>query len=774
MIQWNDFEDTVIRILERNISVNDNEAQNNAIRAPLNQPLFLVAGPGSGKTTVLALRVLKLIYVDDVDPSSIIATTFTKKAASELRSRILGWGDQLRQSFLSNSSYSHLRNQITRVDFNQIVTGTLDSISEEILSEYRAPATPPPIVIEDFVENAIMLKEGLFEHGLHRDQDLFDYTAQFNGSRQNIGDVCDILLQIKDRVFQDRINIEDYRRECAHPGASVACNAINNYLSALRERFLYDFSLLENEFLNRLEQGQLDIFLENIKYLLVDEYQDTNLLQEQIYFNIATRIMRNGGSITIVGDDDQSLYRFRGATVDLFYNFETRIRDQIQIEIDPIFLIKNYRSTDNIVDFCNSFISLDDPYQNSRITDKPPIEPSRIDEYTNFPILGIFRDDVDTLARDLSNYIQQIVRGDGVRIADVQGNQFLIRTNERGGPSDLAVLTFSPKETLGERVRLPALLRSELQRLDPPLNVFNPRGKNFENVREVSILCGLVLECIDPDSTIQDSITKLPRNVRSKYDEWRMIARDFVASNPLYPDFVSKRLDDFVTAWQHRRADDGDWPSEVPLMGLIYKLITWIPEMQNDVEGLVYLEGIVRTIGQTAFFSTYKGNILNDKRWREASIREALWSIFMPLAGGSIDVNEKLLETLPQDRINIMSIHQSKGLEFPLVIVDVGSDFKTKHPSQAKHRFPRIPNNTCLLEDELRPYSPLNVPDTPALDRSFDDLIRLYFEAYSRARDVLIVVGLTSARWHIPNIATGWDRSETQVWGAGLPNIIHI
>ena len=76
MINWNDFERAVINNLNRDISRQSNLNQNNAMRTPLNQSLFIVAGPGSGKTTVIALRVLKLIFVDDIDPLNILVTTW--------------------------------------------------------------------------------------------------------------------------------------------------------------------------------------------------------------------------------------------------------------------------------------------------------------------------------------------------------------------------------------------------------------------------------------------------------------------------------------------------------------------------------------------------------------------------------------------------------------------------------------------------------------------------------------------------------------------------
>ena len=82
MISYEEFKEIVVKTLERDIS--SNQDQNSAISSRADQSLFIVAGPGSGKTTVMVLKILKFIFVDDIAPSEILATTFTKKAAKEL------------------------------------------------------------------------------------------------------------------------------------------------------------------------------------------------------------------------------------------------------------------------------------------------------------------------------------------------------------------------------------------------------------------------------------------------------------------------------------------------------------------------------------------------------------------------------------------------------------------------------------------------------------------------------------------------------------------
>src|SRR5262249_49859273 len=144
-------------------------------------------------------------------------------------------------------------------------------------------------------------------------------------------------------------------------GARSLINEIfDDYHLALQERGMMDFALLEQEVLTRLQNGQLGEFLSQVKVVLVDEYQDTNLLQEGIYFEIAKAC---NGALTVVGDDDQSLYRFRGATVELFSDFERRCKDVLGQTPKKVFLKTNYRSTKSVVTFVNNYATLDAVYQ---------------------------------------------------------------------------------------------------------------------------------------------------------------------------------------------------------------------------------------------------------------------------------------------------------------------------------------------------------------------------------------------------------------------------
>lgn len=783
MINWEVYEKIVIKRLNRRISKKDNPDQHRAISAPITQSQFLVAGPGSGKTTVMVLKILKFIYVDDVHPSSILATTFTRKAAAELRSRILSWGDQIRQHLLKDPKYKDLHPQLRRLDFNQIITGTLDSISEDALRTHRDPGAPPPVVIEEFIASGLMLRIGLFNGEKHHNDDLREYLKEIRGTGWglNTPEMARNLLEIKDRLYYDQVYWDQLQETKDHPGFQLALESIADYTDYLKENLLYDFASLEAEFLDQLEKGKLEKFTNNLKLLLVDEYQDTNLLQERIYFQLARKALENGGSLTVVGDDDQSLYRFRGATVDLFTQYQNRIKQELITETELINLSRNYRSTSNIVNLCNQFSQLDPEFQPARVKDKPPIEAARGDGYTDFPILGLFRDDIPTLSKDLSKFIQQVLN-EGYSFQHENKTYHIQADPQEGSPTDLAILMSSPLElSSSSKPRMPLLLREELKKVN--IQVFNPRGQDLELTWQASLLCGLILECIDPEATIQHSIEKLPHDAKYQFTRWRKKAQDYLESNPEPTNPIS--LKQYVKAWETRTPiGRKTWKRDVPLIELAYQLVTWIPHLKDDVESLVYLEAVTRTMAQTGIFNSFDGNILHDEdeQLNYLSIKEAIWNILVPLASGAIEVDEGLLETLPDDRINIMSIHQAKGLEFPLVIVDVGSDFRQNYTAQEFKRFPKAGGKPCNLEDELRTCSPLDEPERTSRDRAFDDLTRQYFVAFSRPQDVLVLVGLNSVKdgYHtqqgpreIANVATGWSRDGRWHW-RGMGNITMI
>jgi ATP-dependent DNA helicase UvrD/PcrA len=287
-------------------------------------------------------------------------------------------------------------------------------------------------------------------------------------------------------------------------------------------------------------------------------------------------------------------------------------------------------------------------------------------------------------------------------------------------------------------------------------------------------LLGLMLECLDPSDAANNqgriiAGMAVTNSARDAFRRWRQDAQSFLATNPPAIVRQGETLQQVVRRWQ-RFARDGQGPgTEWPLLDVLYNLLPWMPAFQDEPEHQVYLEAVSRAGSQAATFSAYRALILRDEPHRTRSIQSVVRDVLAPIADDLVEVDEDIMPSVPRDRLNIMTIHQAKGLEFPLVIVDVASDFTRNHPKQRFRRFPDSPSPVTLLEDDLSAYTPIGPLRTArsAIQRSFEDLIRLYYVAYSRPQNVLLLVGcLPCLRYNttIPHVATFWRRDQTWPW----------
>lgn len=748
-----------------------NPDQRKAIEAGAGDGVFIVAGPGTGKTACLTLRILKLILVDGISPRGILATTFTRKAAAELRSRILSRGFSLIQALQDDpQTPEKTRGRLARLDINQVITGTIDSICEQLLRDYREPGMMPPVTADEYVSRTLLLRDGLLSEGRYRNDDLDAFLLDLRGGSAygwNLGTKTSLVQVIWSTRFQDQLDWPRFVRSgpvADRPARRLLDEALTAYAQALEERSMVDYTMLEQAVLDRLRQGQLTEFTDQISVVLVDEYQDTNLLQEAIYFEFARAC---DGGLTVVGDDDQSLYRFRGATVELFSQFSERYHRAFEREVAPVFLRTNYRSTRGIVDFVNDYATLDTSYQAVRVADKPPLIAHSGE--VGVPVLGMFRDSLEDLTADLANFVHAVFRGAGYRLPD--GTR-LQRSRDGGDLGDCALLCSSPAErSSGGNPRLPLTLREELADRTPSVAVFNPRGQDVADIDVVEVFGGLLLECLDPGGVVEGSIN-LSQNEAAVLTRWRQSALAY-ADQP-----ARQALMDYASGWASRESGGAGyvWPRSVPTLDLVYGLMHFFPELYDDPEGQVYLEVFTRQLAACEQIGGFKARLVEDPDdlgLSQASVRELLRNFLSPIASGAVGINEDLIEAFPRDRLSILSVHQAKGLEFPLVIVDVGSDFKTNHHAHAFKRFPADAGGPHRIEDLLRPFSELagQTGARPGRDRAFDDLFRQFFVAYSRPQEALLLVGLrtTFPGGRVANVATGWNRAGTCLWDGAIP-----
>lgn len=295
-----------------------NEAQYQAVTT-LEGPLMVLAGAGSGKTRVLTMRIAHLI-TNLVDPFNILALTFTNKAAKEMKERI---GKVVGQS-----------------EAKSLWMGTFHSVFARILrSEAHLLGFPSNFTIYDSQDSLNVIRKVLKDNNI--DADL--YKPKKVQSR--ISNYKNNLITVKAYFGNPELIENDERANMKYMGLIY-----QKYVEACFKNGAMDFDdllLRTNELLTRFPEV-LAKYQDRFRYILVDEYQDTNHSQYLIVKALASKFE----NICVVGDDAQSIYSFRGANIYNILNFKKDYPDAVTVSLE-----QNYRSTQNIVNAANVVIS---------------------------------------------------------------------------------------------------------------------------------------------------------------------------------------------------------------------------------------------------------------------------------------------------------------------------------------------------------------------------------------------------------------------------------
>ena len=276
-------------------------------------PCLVIAGAGSGKTKVLTYKISYLMKEKYIKPWNILAITFTNKAANEMKERVEALvGDAI----------------------NDIWIGTFHSICVRILRRYiDRLGYDHSFAIFDTSDQKTLVKNCMKE--LNIDPKLFTEKSILN----EISNAKNEMLEPEE--FEVRAN-GDYRRE-------ITAKVYKLYQKKLKENNAIDFDDIINFTIKILtDNGDiLEYYSEKFKYILVDEYQDTNKSQ----FMLVTLLASRSGNITVVGDNDQSIYKFRGADITNILNFEKDFPGSSIIKLE-----QNYRCSGNILKVANEAI----------------------------------------------------------------------------------------------------------------------------------------------------------------------------------------------------------------------------------------------------------------------------------------------------------------------------------------------------------------------------------------------------------------------------------
>ena len=342
-----------------------NAAQREAVTAPT-QPVLVLAGAGSGKTRVLVHRIAWLIQVEGVSPYSIMAVTFTNKAAGEMRGRI--------ESLLG-------------VPAGGLWVGTFHGLAHRLLrAHWQEAGLPQSFQIMDADDQLRMVKRVV--RGLELDETRWPpkQAMWFINARKDEGQRPQHIPDTGDPYSRQMVRIyAAYEAACQRAGAVDFAELLLRALELLRD----NASLLEH-------------YRQRFRHILVDEFQDTNTLQ----YGWLRLLAGERNPIFAVGDDDQSIYGWRGARIENILSFTKDFPRALTVRLE-----QNYRSTQNILDAANALIENNDGRMGKNLwTDGARGEPIRL--YTAFNE----QDEARFVAERINEWVEQGNRRDEVAI----------------------------------------------------------------------------------------------------------------------------------------------------------------------------------------------------------------------------------------------------------------------------------------------------------------------------------------------------------------------
>lgn len=757
-----------------------NDQQRDAIRH-VDGPLYLTAGPGSGKTRVLLWRTVNLIVFHGMKPEEIYLSTFTEKAAHQLKEGLrglLGYATSI-----NGQQY----------DLSKMYIGTVHSLCHRILIDRRKflqdfHSSPTPSLLDELgqyfhvskTRNWRRLHEAL---NLEESDDNNQFINQvFNSRFQSKHSAVTSCISFFNRCSEEcleprdiiaRLDDSDENLRRYFKGNSLESEQLvqaYTLYQAYRESLIRnekirntDFSLLQQEaykvLLAREETGHI------FKHVIIDEYQDTNTIQERIFFRLA----QGYKNICVVGDDDQALYRFRGATVENFVDFPARSAKYLNLEPSRISLSINYRSRKKIVDFYTDFMEHADWRRDSdnggyyRVMDKDIQAHNKDDE------LSIVASTPGS-PEDVSSEIAQLVRS-------------LIDQKKVEDPSQIAFLYPSLKSSAVE------YMRNALEAQG--LRVYAPRAGRFLEVDESYDVFGLIALILglpeiqgswggdygnfaDWLQQIEDNAKQLTKQdpslkkyVMGKRDEVSRACKDFLVlkrviesenwalSEPYdmalmkhkllrapglsetgkkllgsaYLDrTVERRLKEgkpFSLDYILKRVTSLDWS----LLDLFYRLTGFnhfkqmfdLAESGEDEGPICNLSLITQYLARFGdeFMPMLTADLLVDSIFHRVFYFSFLFSIFR-LGESEYEDAE---DPFPKGRIPFLTVHQSKGLEFPVVVLG--------NPRRKLH-------DAGFVEKAIFPFCE-NENGEPLTRQAEFDAMRMFYVALSRAQNLLVI-----------------------------------
>lgn len=561
-----------------------NERQKEAVLAT-EGPVLVLAGAGSGKTTVLVNRTAYMISEKHIRPWNILAITFTNKAAREMKDRI--------ERLLGDTA-------------KDMWIGTFHSVCVRILrSCIDLLGYSRDFVIYDTADTKTVMKECLRE---------LDIDEKSFPVRNVLSIISNAKNDLMDAATFENVYKSDYRM-------SIIAKIYYRYQTKLRKNNAVDFDDIILNTVKILSENPdvLSKYQDKFQYILVDEYQDTNNSQ-YLLINLLAQANRN---LCVVGDDDQSIYKFRGANIGNILNFEDDYSDVQKITLD-----QNYRSTQNILDAANSVIS------NNKGRMGKSLWTSNGDGNKVFVYTG-------TNEYDEARYIARQIKK---------------HFDEQGSFSDCAILYRTNAQS--------RVIEEMLMRESVPYKVLS--GLRFYDRKEIKDIIAYLRVVYNPndDVSLARIINEPKRKIgNATLEKARNIAReketslyDVISHADDYPEFKTaiKKLLSFSEIIQSL-IKLKDTVTIEDLTGRILNDTGYMPAlvMEDTTESKTRIENLGEFISVITEFEKNEetGNTLG----------EFLENISLVSDIDGYDENE--------DSAVLMTIHSAKGLEFPIVFL---------------------------------------------------------------------------------------------------------
>lgn len=670
-----------------------NDAQR-AVVAHGEGPLLVIAGPGSGKTFSLVLRAVNLLLQGKAKPSELVICTFTEKAAYELRDRLSAAARKV--------GYA--------ADLSDLRVGTIHGICNQLLQEYRH-RTPLANSYETLDDLAQLLF--LFEH-FDRIVGV-DAQPPYLGRWQTKWGAIEGLRNYFNKITEELVDAEALAA-APNPFLKTLGSAYREYAEALLSQNRVDFAHLQKLVYLLLTDPSLGPTIANrIRYVLVDEYQDTNYVQERLLTHLASAT-RN---LCVVGDEDQSLYRFRGATVRNILEFPRQFPDARVVK-----LTLNYRSHARIVHAYDHWMASADwsnpagpPFRFEKT-----IQPDPVTDHPDYPaVFAIWgttpRDEAARFA-DLVAYLKQ--QG----VIDDYNQVALLLHSVRSDHSGRYIAALEAKG-------IPA---------------FCPRARSFFENEEIRLLVGCLAVMLGYHGEGRGSLSGPALQGLADYVDGCIVdvARQYAPPHPL-----ATRLQEEAARIQQLAGKEA---LDLRPADYLYRLLALEPfrtltKNENRARNLAIFSQLLN-----AFQNYYHYTVVTAAN--RLPLRYHLFNSFLRLLHeGGINEYEDPDQPFPSGYVQVMTIHQSKGLEFP--VVAVGSlHTQTSTPKRVDrdlqafyHRPPFEPENRVTQLDRMR----------------------LHYVAFSRPEKVLVLTSSEPPRDHFDAIWQGlpqWPYVQREVLAA--------